>query len=291
MWMPLVGYHSLKQFTMSLYLEQLDKKIISAKHIKSWTDKDAVLSRVRKLIQSGYDIPETELDLKPYSQLAAELSVLDGCLFWGQRVIIPPPGRDLIIKQLHETHPGMTRMKNLARSYIWWPGIDKAIENAVTNCNICQMHQSAPAQAPIHPWECPRPPWIRVHIDHAGPFMGKQFLLLIDAYSKWLEVYTVSSISATITVDTLCHIFATHGLPEQIVSDNGSGFASNEFRKFVERNGIDHIRTSPYHPRSNGFVERAVQTFKRAMKKLDRSIESRISRFLFNYRITPQSTT
>ena len=82
-------------------------------------------------------------------------------------------------------------MKNLARSYIWWPGIDKDIENIVTHCNNCQIHQPAPAQAPIHPWEYPNRPWARVFVDHAEPFLRKQFLLLLDAHSKWLEVYTV----------------------------------------------------------------------------------------------------
>ena len=218
-----------------LLFSQLSERIISAEHIKLWTEKDPVLSRVRKLIQSDGEIPETEAELRRYSQKALELSVVDGILLWGSRVIVPHPGRDIILQQLHETHPGVSKMKNLARSYIWWPGIDKDIENTVAHCNTCPIHQPAPVQAPIHPWEYPNRPWSRVHVDHAGPFHGKQFLLLIDAHSKWLEVHIVGSTSSSVTINKLCDIFAIHGIPEQLVSDNGSAFTSNEFSQFMNK--------------------------------------------------------
>ena len=274
-----------------LLWSQLSEQIVSAEQIKLWTEKDPILARIKKIIQSDSKIPEVEAVLRPYIQKATELSVVDGVLLWGSRVIIPHPGRDVILQQLHETHPGVSKMKHLARSYIWWPGIDRDIENTVANCTTCQLHQPTPAQAPIHPWEYPNRPWARVHVDHAGPFLGKHFLILVDAHSKWLEVHIVSSTSSSVTINKLRDIFAIHGIPEQLVSDNGTAFTSNEFRVFMESNGIHHTLTSPYHPRSNGLAERAVQTFKQAMKKMDGTLESKIPKFLFSYRITPQSTT
>ena len=89
-------------------------------------------------------------------------------------------------------------------------------------------------------------------MDHAGPFCGKIYLILIDAHSKWMEVHTVLSTSAENTITKLRTIFATHGVPEQLVSDNGSGFTSAEFRQFMNHNGIKHTLVSPYHPASNG---------------------------------------
>ncbi|VDH98120.1 Hypothetical predicted protein [Mytilus galloprovincialis] len=87
-------------------------------------------------------------------------------------------------------------------------------------------------------------------------------------------------------------MFAIHGLPESIVSDNGTPFASQEFQDFVQRNGIKHIRSSPYQPSTNGLAERAVQTFKEGMKKVtEGSIETRMAKFLFTYRLTPHATT
>ena len=89
----------------------------------------------------------------------------------------------------------------------------------------------------------------------------------------------------------LCIFFATHGLPEQIVADNGSSFASAEFQKFMEQNRVKHIFTSPYHSSSNGLAERAVQTLKNAVNKLEGPMEVRLTKFLFKYHVTPQTTT
>ena len=191
-----------------LYLfSQLSKQIVTAEHIKKWTEKDPVLSRVRRLIRSDGEIPDTVTELRPYTQRTSELSVVDGTLLWGSRVVIPHSVHNIILQQLHETHPGVSKMKNLSRSYIWWPGIDKDIENIVARCNTCQIHQLAPAQAPIHLWEYPNRPWPRVHVDHAGPFLGKQFLLLIDAHFKRLEVHTVASPSSSVTINKLHDFF------------------------------------------------------------------------------------
>ena len=95
--------------------------------------------------------------------------------------------------------------------------------------------------------------------------------------------------SSSVTINKLRDIFAIHGIPEQL-SDNGSAFTSNEFCQFMENNGINTLTLS-YHPRSNKLVEHAVETFKQAIRKMDDSLESKISKFLFNYRNTPHSTT
>ena len=147
------------------------------------------------------------------------------------------------------------------------------------------------SRAPLHPLEFPSRPWVRVHIDHLGPFLGKLYLLLIDAHSKWIEVHVVPSTSTKATIEKLRIIFATHGIPEQLVSDNGSGFTSQEFSLFMERNGIKHILTSPYHTSSYGLAECAVQTFKNGIRQLECDVQERISMFLFRYRVTPHSTT
>ena len=130
-----------------------------------------------------------------------------------------------------------------------------------------------------------------MHIDHAGPYLGKIFLIVVDAHSKWIDVQIVNSTSADTTIAKLHTIFATHGLPEQLVSDSGSGFMSAQFKEFMDRNGIKHILTSPYHPSSNRLAKRAVQMFKSTVSKLEGSINVRLARFLLTYRVTPQTTT
>ena len=114
---------------------------------------------------------------------------------------------------------------------------------------------------------------------------------MVDAYSKWLEVHPTNVATSRATIEKLRATFAIHGTPTTLVSDNGSNFCSEE--NFMRKNGIHHRKTAPYHPASNGLAERAVQTFKDGMKKMSEqaSLETRISRFLFKYRITPHSTT
>ena len=113
------------------------------------------------------------------------------------------------------------------------------------------------------------------------------FLILVDAHSKWIEVHITTSTTSSVTIE-----IATFGIPETLVTDNGSNFTSVEFENFLKLNGIHHIKTALYHPTSNGLMERAVQTFKSGMRKLtDGILETRVARFLFNYHITPQTTT
>ena len=117
--------------------------------------------------------------------------------------------------------------------------------------------------------------------------MGQLFLIVIDAYSKWIEVYLTSSTSTTATIEKLRQAFANHGLPEMVVSENGSGFASEELADFMARNEILHVKTAPRHPSSNGLVESSVHIFKEGMKKLEGfggTMHTRLSRFLLAYR-------
>ena len=196
---------------IKLLLNHLAESVIHAPQIKTWTDQDPILSCVCRLVLTGWSSSIHSPELQPFTQCYTELSVIDGCLLRGSRVIIPPQGREYVLSQLHDTHPGISRMKGLARSYVWWPGLDKDIENVVKHCNTCQTHLPTPPQTIIHPWEYPSTPWTRVHVDHAGPFLGKYFFLLIDAYSRWMEVHIVNSTSAESTINILRHIFSMHG--------------------------------------------------------------------------------
>ena len=232
--------------------------------------------------------------VKPYFSHRDELSIEEGCVLWGMRVIVPKKLQSEVLNMLHEGHVGMVKMKMIARRYVWWPRIDKAIEQLVKSCKSCQEVQKIPEPAPLHPWIWPCRPWVRVHLDFAGPFLGKSFLIAVDAYSKWPEIVEMSSTSAAQTITVLCQIFMTHGIPEQLVSDNGPQFISSEFAEFCKANGVKHIRVSPYHPASNGLAERMVQTFKQSMKKTAKDgspLQQRLANFLLTYRTTPQATT
>ena len=96
--------------------------------------------------------------------------------------------------------------------------------------------------------------------------MGKMFLIVVDSHSKWLEVELMHSITSEATIEKLREMFARYGIPQQLVSDNGPQFTSQEFSDFTRANGIKHTLVAPYHPRSNGQAERFVQSFKQFFK-------------------------
>ena len=155
----------------------------------------------------------------------------------------------------------------------------------------CQTHKNRPSSAPLHPWEWPNRPWSRLHVDYAGPFLGRMFLEVIDAHSKWMDAYPVNTSTPMATIEKLCHSLAIHGLPETLVSDKGTCFTSHEFEVFMKKNGIRHIRSAQFHPATNGLAERAVQTLKHGLKKtLGGTLETRLQRFLSTYPVTPQTT-
>ena len=274
-----------------LALAVLDETPVMVSKVANWTSRDPIMSAVANFVLNGWP-PQLSEEFQDYDKRREELSLQDGCLLWGSRVIIPPPGRDKILQELHEGHQGMVRMKALARSYVWWPGLDAEIELHVKDCATCQIQKKAPSSAPLHPWEWPGQPWHRIHIDYAGPIGGKWILVIVDAHSKFIDAHVVTTATSATTINKLRQTFATHGLPHSMVSDNAALFTSQEFRQFCSRNGIKHITSSPYHPASNGLAERAVQTVKQGIKKVSQGdLETRLCQFLARYRITPQTTT
>ena len=169
--------------------------------------------------------------------------------------------------------------------------MDRKLEEKVRQCHQCQVMRYSSPRVPLHPWEWPQ--WLIacVHIDYAGPFLGKMFLILKDSHSEWIDVAALGSATSTVTIEKLRTMFATYRLPKILVSDNGTAFTSREFQVFLKQNGIRHICTAPYHPATNGQAERVVQVSKEGKKEFFRHMERRIARFLFHYWTTPHTTT
>ena len=275
-------------------LRNSSKNPISSNKSANYTRTDPVLSKVSSFVLGLQSWPSLDVndDLKPYFNRKDELSIEKGCLLFGSRVVIPPTIQSAVLDELHDTHPGIVRMKNLSRSYVWWPKLDLDIENTVKRCHTCQIHGNKTRKSELLPWSWPVNPWDRIHIDFAGPVENKMILVIVDAGSKYMDTHVMNNATSERTIQCLRHTFALLGLPRYIVSDNGTAFTSDKFQLFCDNNGIKHIRCAPYHPASNGLAERAVQTLKNAIKKnTDGSLETRLYRFLLNYHKTPHATT
>ena len=274
-----------------LLTEHLAESPVTADDIRAWTSRNRKLSRVLQYTRQGWPT-NGDPELEPYSSRRLELSTFEGCILWGSRIVVPLPGRKEVLRELHEGHPGMTRMKSLARMYVWWPNISADIEKSIRLCRQCQEMQLTPPVAPLNPWRWPTRPWARLHLDFAGPFEGKTILVIVDAHSKWIEATCTPSTASSHVIEVLRTVFASHGLPETVVTDNGTGFVSQEFRHFLRTNGVKHTTSAPYYPVSNGLAERAVQIVKKGLKKeTSGTMATRLARILCSYRITPQTTT
>ena len=191
-----------------------------------------------------------------------------------------------MLKELHEAHPGSTRCKNLARSYVWWPGLDAETEQYVGACPDCVEQRRDHDRATLSRWEYPFTRWQRLHVDYAGPLFGYYWLVWVDAHTKYAGVHLVHNADSKSTIAVLRSQFAHFGLPDQIVTDNGTPFVSDEFSEFLRDNGIRHLRSSPHHPQTNSEAERFVGTFKKAMKiggsNSREELELRVQRFLLS---------
>ena len=130
-------------------MEHLSTTPLSSCQIKLWTDSDPTIAKVRQWVLEGWpDSTETSEELQPYVRRKLELSVEGGCVLWGCRVVVLGKGRERALQMLHEAHPGAARMKSLARGYLWWPGMDRKIEDRVKSCLVCQTTRKDPPVTP-----------------------------------------------------------------------------------------------------------------------------------------------
>ena len=133
-----------------MLLETLQSSPVNAKQIAEWMAKDPVLSKVKKWLSQGWtNTDEHREALRPYRQHKEELSLQDGCILWGSRVVVPEQGWKLVIEELHAEHQGISRMKSLGRSFVWWSNMDADVEECVKRCEVCQAHQKVPPAAPL----------------------------------------------------------------------------------------------------------------------------------------------
>ncbi|UYV72333.1 K02A2.6-like [Cordylochernes scorpioides] len=283
-------YHPASEpVEMVLLMDALDSSPVTSDDIRASLPGDpASRQALNYTLQGWSEETPKEIELMPYWSRRCELGACEGLLFWGNRVIIPTNLRAKMLDELHNSHQGIVGLKSVARTLFWWPGLDKDIEETVRRCNCCQSHASMPPRTTPVNWPPTNQPWDRVHIDHLGPFEQKLYLIVVDACTKWIEAIPVPNTSTRETIEQLRCLFARFGIPRTLVSDNGTGFTSEEFRQFMTRNGIRHLRTAPFHPSSNGLAERAVQTIKTGLKKVQQgSISQRLAEILLGYRRTP----
>ena len=242
-----------------------DKKL---QLFRSETENDESLQHVKKFIHEGWPenknlIPETVLAYKGFQD---ELSEKDGLLFKGEQLIVPQSLQQDMLFRLHEGHMGRDKCLATAREVFFWPGMTSEIVNLVSKCAVCKEFMNAQQNEPLQSHEIPKLPWEKVGAD-IFQFDGKYFLLLVDYYSKFFEISLLSSTTGSGVIMQMKSQFARHGIPKQLMSDNGPQFNCAEFANFADSWDFQHRTSSPRYPKSNGLAERTIQTVKGILKK------------------------
>ncbi|UYV69308.1 hypothetical protein LAZ67_6003200 [Cordylochernes scorpioides] len=192
-----------------VFFIEVEHAAISSSEVTKLTNKDSILSRIKFWTMNGWPEQRYEEKFKDFSSKSNEILVHKDCLLWGSRVIIP---------EMHDTHVGIVGTKALAQVLCWWPNMDKDIERMVSNCRVCLSCSRDPPKTSVYPSIWPSRPWSRLHIDHARPFQGKLFLVVVNAFLKWTDAKIVPLASAETTIKVLKEMFATH----EIVSEERS---------------------------------------------------------------------
>ena len=257
--------------------------------VEEATRMDEDLQTLRRVIFSGWPATRQEIPaaVTPYWDARDELSTYNGIVYKGERIVMPYSMRPEMLKILHTSHAGIVKTKQLARDRIYWPGINKQIEDMISKCEACLKNRPKQQKEPmtIHP--LPSLPWNKVGTD-LFEYKGNHYLILVDYYSNFIEVAPLQNDTKSVTV--IKHIkanIARYGIMETLISDNGPQFVSDAFAKFVKAYGIKHVTSSPTYPQSNGLTEKAVQTIKKMMTKCEEAGDD-IYLALLDLRNTPR---
>ncbi|KAL7078708.1 hypothetical protein ACQ4LE_002702 [Meloidogyne hapla] len=199
-------------YVLNIMFEQLP---VDNKQVRIETENDQNLKKVKEYICNGWPKQVENHELLFWSGRRQNLQIVDGCILFANKVVIPAKLRNKILESLHATHSGIVRMKSLAREYVYWPGINKEIEEISANCKSCQQTIKNPVKNELSPWPIPNKSWERIHIDFAGPCKdGKLYMIIIDAYSKWPEVFSNTTTSAKDSIKNLEWTFSHYGFPK-----------------------------------------------------------------------------
>ena len=252
---------------------KLDMRVDYIAFTKPWIEKlkdsmqrDPILVTVYQLTQQGWLHQRRHVPClaRRYWDFRDELSTDDGMLLKGPRLIIPGELQEEYLSHLHEGHLSASKVQENAKQHMYWTGIDADIEDYTKRCQECIKRSQVPKE-PLQPHDIPEGPWRKLGIDYFA-FNGNSYVLICDYFSKFPFLYRAKTSFWSLR-DRLIDLFSIKGYPDEIVSDNGPPFQSKEFAKFPSGLGIKHTTSSPGYPRSNGFIERHIQTVKNMLSK------------------------
>lgn len=224
--------------------------------------------------------------MKQYWPIRHEIYLHNDVLFYKKRILVPDAIKNEFLEIAHKTHQSIISCKKIIQDSFYYPGVSSDIEKIVLNCTICQQYSKSNQRQPLSPHPIPSLPWEKISADFMT-INQLDFLVIVDYLSKYAIVNKLTSKTASSIISSFKNVFSILGLPQEIFSDNGPPFNSFEYISFARKYNIDIKTSSPYYPKSNGMIERAIQTVKGLFKKAIQSNEDPFLAILY-YNTTPK---
>ena len=285
---------SLPKLQINQITSQLKARDDSLHKIRLATQADNSLTILKHIIQHRWPktVKEVPQEIQKYWTFHEELTIEDGLILKGMRIVIPEKMREGILKQIHEGHLGFNKCQMRAKETIYWPGLNDQLENLILNCQLClkyskSKNKSTPPTALGH--EVPAVPWSKVATD-IFHYESQPYLLVVDYTSRFPIVRRLKSMSAQNIAEQFQSIFSEYGWPDMLVSDNGLCYTAEMFTNLMKEYAMNHITSSPHYPQSNGLAEKFVQIVKNLFYKAkEEGVD--INKYLMIYCNTPLTCT
>ena len=247
--------------TLKVTPERLDQ-------LQCCTGQDEALQTLKTTILTGWpeQREQVPINIREYWAYREELTVHNGVLFKGSRVIIPRIMRPEVKSKIHSSHQGVEVCLRKARDTVFWPNMNAEVRDQIQQCSVCNEFQVKNQKQPMQSHHLPDRPWSRVATDQFKLF-GKEFIVLVDFFSDFIEVKHLQENTSSVVIEFLKEQFSRYGIPDTLITDNGPQFTSDEFRHFLRDWEFLHVSSSPHHHKSNGKVESAVKVAKSLLKK------------------------
>lgn len=265
---------------------------IDISEIEVETEKDPILQKLKVAIDTG---DYTDPDLKLYTAFQKEFGYTGNLIIRHTKLIIPSSLRPRMLDICHEGHPGENAMKSRIRQKCWWPKMDDDIKRKVSTCQGCILTSIPGRPEPMVRRQLPDEAWSDLAVDFLGPMpSGEYLMVMIDYFSRYMEIEIMTKITAEETVKRWEKIFTRLGYPRTIIMDNGRQFVSKIVDDYCRLKGITKMHSTPYWPQANGEVERQNRSILKRLRISHATYgdwKHDLNYFLQMYYSTPHSTT
>jgi hypothetical protein len=232
----------------------------------------AEFETLKQTILSGWPetLKETPEQAKAYFTFREELSVVNSLILKGTRIVIPPSLKGEILQCLHTSHLGVEKSRQRAREAVYWPNMNHDIEVMISKCKVCLESRDSLPKEPMILTEQPQRPWEAVATD-LFTLDGANYVLVVDYFSRFVEISLLKDRKSKTVINHMKAIFARHGIPQTVRSDNGPQYVSSDFKAFAKQWSFKHVTSSPYYSQGNGLAEAYVKIVKKTRKKAQKA--------------------